>query len=297
MPALVLTLVLILSLGLISVSCDHGEDSWLEVELVNRTESEMVEDRVWTSMVRLAWEDYISRINRDRAVYGVVLDPFNMTSMVDNSLNLSQSLLGYQVDLAMWNMSIHGLADLMMSDLKVMRSPGLNDVKFKMDLEIEQLELTGFYQMEAVSWLLADLSSEGVQTLLITINNVTISLETEVELARGCGQEGAMVREISIAWRYGQIQFEFNNIGSVMGTVVDVFGGALIERERLKLLTQIKALIQSEVKTLICQGEISALEDLISPLEVDQYEGPLFYDKNFRDFLQRESQSQLIRDR
>ena len=175
---------------------EAGDGAWSEdVEVLNRTERLLVEDKVWTSMVRLAWEDYIARINRDREVYGVVLDPLRMASMVDTSLNLSQSLLGYQVDLSMWDLSLYGLSDLVMEDLKVMRSPGLNDVNFKMELEIPQLVLTGLYQMEAVSWLLTGLSSEGRQELVITITNVTITVQTEVLLGRGCGQEGALVRE------------------------------------------------------------------------------------------------------
>ena len=106
-----------------------------------------------------------------------------------------------------------------------------------------------------------------------------------------------MVREVEIPWRYDHVQFDFHNIGSVMGTVVEVFGGALMERERRNLVSLIKALIQSEVKTLICEGQISRLEDLTSPLSMDEYEGPLLYDKEFRDFLDQESQSQLVRDR
>merc|ERR1719242_1860820 len=97
-------------------------------------------------MVRLAWEDYIARINRDKAVYGQTLDPLDM---LDTSFNLSQSILGYDVEMSMWNISLHGLSHLVMKDLKVLRSPGLNDVQFKMELEMSELEVRGLYQMEA----------------------------------------------------------------------------------------------------------------------------------------------------
>ena len=66
-------LQLLLSLSLVCLTQCHSQlDSfWLEDDEVSVSESNrssvMTEDRVWTSMVRLAWEDYIARINRDKA--------------------------------------------------------------------------------------------------------------------------------------------------------------------------------------------------------------------------------------
>ena len=127
-------------------------------------------------------------------MYGQTLDPLDM---LDTSFNLSQSILGYDVEMSMWNISLHGLSQLVMKDLKVLRSPGLNDVQFKMELEMSELEVRGLYQMEASgSWLLTDLSSEGQQDLTINIDTARIIIQTEVVLGSACGQQGAVVRDI-----------------------------------------------------------------------------------------------------
>ena len=144
--------------------------------------------------MRLAWEDYIARINRDKALYGMHLDPLDVSNILDT--NISQSILGYEVEMSMWNISLHGLSQLVMKDLKVLRSPGLNDVQVKLELEISELVLRGLYEMEAVSWLLADLSSEGEQVFTITVDTARIILQTEVVLGSACGQDGAVVRDI-----------------------------------------------------------------------------------------------------
>ena len=190
----------LLSLSLLSLlACEDLENLWPEEddEVSDRNNSSssllLTEDQVWSKMVRLAWEDYIARINTDKAVYGQTLDPLEM---LDTSLNLSQAILGYQVEMSMWNISLHGLSQLVLKDLEVLRSPGLHDVQFRMELEISELEVRGLYQMEAVSWLLADLSSEGQQDLTINIYNATIIIQTEVVLATACGREGAVVRDI-----------------------------------------------------------------------------------------------------
>ena len=192
----------LLSLLLVRLAhCEEQDSFWrdeedLSVWSSNSSSVLLTEDKVWTSMVRLAWEDYIARINRDQAVYGQSLEPLEMSNLLDTSLNLSQSVLGYEVEMSMWNITLHGLSRLVLRDLKVLRSPGLTDVQFRMELEISELEVRGLYSMKAVSWLLAELSSEGQQELAINITTARIIIQTEVVLGSACGQQGAVVRDI-----------------------------------------------------------------------------------------------------
>ena len=192
----------VLSLLLVRLAhCEEQDSFWRDEEDLsgwssNSSSELLTEDKVWTSMVRLAWEDYIARINRDQAVYGQSLEPLEMSNLLDTSLNLSQSVLGYEVEMSMWNITLHGLSRLVLRDLKVLRSPGLTDVQFRMELEISELEVRGLYSMKAVSWLLAELSSEGQQELAINITTARIIIQTEVVLGSACGQQGAVVRDI-----------------------------------------------------------------------------------------------------
>ena len=193
----------LLSLLLVCLAqCEEQDSYWrdeedLSVWSSNSSSELLTEDKVWTSMVRLAWEDYIARINRDQAVYGQSLEPLELSNLLDStSLNLSQSMLGYEVEMSMWNITLHGLSRMVLRDLKVLRSPGLTDVQFRMELEISELEVRGLYSMKAVSWLLAELSSEGQQELAINITTARIIIMTEVVLGSACGQQGAVVRDI-----------------------------------------------------------------------------------------------------
>ena len=107
-----------------------------------------------------------------------------------------------------------------------------------------------------------------------------------------------MSPSIRIPFWYKNINFNFTNIGSVMGTVVEVFGGALINRERQNLVKLIKAFIQSEVESFICEsGIIAEQEDLSSPLWLNNNYYPVMQDREFLYFLQRERDSELFRDR
>lgn len=189
----------LLSLLLCLARCEELEldTPWLGWNSSSSSSLLLTEDKVWSSMVRLAWEDFIARINREKAVYGQPLDPLELSDLLDTaSFNLSQSILGYDVEMSMRNITLHGLSQLVMTDLKVLRSPGLTDVQFKMELEVSELEVRGLYSMQAVSWLLAELSSEGQQDLTINIHKARILLQTEVVLGSGCDQHGAVVTDI-----------------------------------------------------------------------------------------------------
>ena len=149
-------------------------------------------------------------------MYGQTLDPLDM---LDTSFNLSQSILGYDVEMSMWNISLHGLSQLVMKDLKVLRSPGLNDVRFQMELEMPELEVRGLYEMEALSWLLTDLSSEGQQDLTINITSARIKVQTELVLGSACGQDGAVVRDIRELDKAGNISSLFSAVDTLLGNV------------------------------------------------------------------------------
>ena len=59
--------------------------------------------------------------------------------------------------------------------------------------------------------------------------------------------------------RYRDIKFKFENIGSVLGTAVDILGGLLIEQERAGLAARLLAALESEVPSLVCsQQPVSA---------------------------------------
>ena len=63
---------------------------------------------------------------------------------------------------------------------------------------------------------------------------------------------GALVKDIHFPLFYREIQFEFDNIGNVMSTAMDVIGDLMVENERNKLATIIKQNLQSEVPSIVC---------------------------------------------
>ena len=137
---------------------------------------------------------------------------------------------------------------------------------------------------------------QGERPLSINMTGVRIAAELEVGLVSGCGQQGATVTDLSFPFTYTDIQFEFENIGTVLGTAVDVIGGLVIERERKNLVKLLKDGISSEVESLICEN-FNKVEDVREYVDTEVTEGPVSYDKMFNSLLEKEGGSKLIRDR
>jgi len=80
-------------------------DQWVGPKLgINVTDKEnfvedvWIRDVVWEAMVTTAWKDYISRLNRDKALYGVTIEPLELALLTgQETLSLERSILGYQV--------------------------------------------------------------------------------------------------------------------------------------------------------------------------------------------------------
>ena len=68
-----------------------------------------VADEIWEQMIRQAWLDIVKTINREKALYGIGLKPLLLDPLMPEPIVINDDVAGYQVDLAMWNTSIHGL--------------------------------------------------------------------------------------------------------------------------------------------------------------------------------------------
>jgi len=283
------------------IDFDVGGDSGSVLR--SELKSHRVRDQVWEGMVQTAWLDYITRLNKEKELYGLKIEPFQLSNVMEDELYISQTMLGYQVELWMWNVTLHGLSGLNLKKLSLERNTGLTDIFTSALLDVPHLALTGMYRMQgtsadtgALSWVLSDISSEGDRPLAINMTGVRIAAELEVALVTGCGQEGAVVTELGFPLSYRDINFKFENIGTILGTAVDVIGGLLIERERKNLVKLLKDGIAYEVKSLICET-FNKIENEKEAVDTKSRESPIFHDQFFTQLLEKEGGSGLIRDR
>jgi len=287
-------------------------DEWVAPKLgINVTEKESlveevwVKDVVWEAMVTTAWMDYITRLNRDKALYGVTLEPLELALLTgQETLTLERSILGYQVSMSLRDLELEGLSGLSLKNLSLSRDRNLTSIFTEAVLDAPYLLLTGVYNMEGtakkslLSYLLPDISSEGEQAFSINITRARIRADLRVELVDGCAENGEVspvITKIEFPFSYGDLQFKFDNLGSTVAAAVEGLGGWVIEYQRTLLVNLIRAYIGSEVASFVCSTyERVGVEG--SMVDTEDWESPVWTDSRFKYLLHLEGKP-LIRDR
>jgi len=287
-------------------------DQWVGPKLgINVTEKEnfveevWIRDVVWEAMVTTAWKDYISRLNRDKALYGVTIEPLELALLTgQETLSLDRSILGYQVRMSLRDLQLEGLSGLSLKNLSLSRDRNLTSIFTEAILDAPYLLLTGIYNMEGtakeslLSYLLPDISSEGDQEFSINITRARIRADLQVELVGGCDETGnvsPVVTKIEFPFSYRDLEFKFDNLGSTVAAAVEGLGGWVIEYQRSLLVNLIREYIGSEVATFVCSSyERVGIDKSI--VDTEDWESPIWRDSRFKYLLNLEEKP-LIRDR
>ena len=60
-------------------------------------EESFTSDQIWEQMIRQAWLDIVNTINRDKALYGIKLQPLELDPLMPEPINISEDMAGYHV--------------------------------------------------------------------------------------------------------------------------------------------------------------------------------------------------------
>ena len=83
---------------------------------------------------------------REKALYGIGLKPLLLDPLMPEPIVINDDMAGYHVDLAMWNISIHGIDDIKLEKLLLERGQALNYLREK---AIIDLTIKGMYKYTA----------------------------------------------------------------------------------------------------------------------------------------------------
>jgi len=256
--------------GELEVRAVMGPDclSTLNIEILGKFQAEMptlredldiyTKDEIWEQMIRQSWLDIVRTINRDHALYGIGLSPLELDPLMPEPIVIDQEMVGYQVNLAMWNVSIVGIEDIALKRLSILRGQGLNNLREEALLDLGDLEVRGMYQYTAqcTAWLcvISEFDSEGPQPFSIRMTNATFSVNVNMDTTHSCNQtNGLVLSDIQLPLEYSDVTFDFTNIGTVLGAAVSVIGGFALDFGKGVIVDVAKQAISSEVSSMICE--------------------------------------------
>ena len=70
-----------------------------------------------------------------------------MDILLGDVVNLSQWVVGYNVNMSMWNLVLYGLREIKMDKVRVERNTDLSQVRARIMVQVENLFLTGSKMM------------------------------------------------------------------------------------------------------------------------------------------------------
>jgi len=239
-----------------------------EMPIVAPDEDIYTGDEIWEQMIRQSWLDIVRTINRDSALYGIGLAPLYLDPLMPEPIHINQEMVGYQVDLSMWNVTVVGIQDIALDRLTLQRGQGLNNLREQAVIAMGDLEVKGMYQYtaECTAWIcvVSSFDSEGPQPFSIRMTNATFSVNVHMDTVNGCGVNNSLVVSyIDLPIGYSEITFDFTNIGTVLGAAVSLIGGFALDFSKGLIVDVVKQGINSEVPTLLCDAD---------PLNITLYE-------------------------
>ena len=98
--------------------------------------------------------------------------------------------------------------------------------------------------------------------------NIVIKFDT----VNGCGEKyNLILKDIQLPIDYDNIIFDFTNIGSVLGSIVDTIGNLAISFSEGIVKAGVEDVLRKEVPSLLCEaGEVSRMEAVLAAVNKDK---------------------------
>ena len=97
---------------------------------------------------------------------------------------------------------------------------------------------------------------QGEQPFQIDMTGAKLNIVIKFDTVDGCGENNNLVlRDIRIPINYDNIVFDFTNIGSVLGSIVDTIGNLAISFSEGIIKAGVENLLAREVPSLLCEVE------------------------------------------
>lgn len=71
------------------------------------------------------------------------MDPLEVRKILGETVTLSKWLLGYDVNMNLWDLQLHGLGSISVEDVRVERNSDLSEVRVGVMVSVENLLLSG----------------------------------------------------------------------------------------------------------------------------------------------------------
>jgi len=218
-------------------------------------------DMVFERLIAQSWEDMQSKINMEKQVKGINLEPLNVDQLagtVGPLLEVSEAAALYSAQLRMWDVKVFGLADIYLSEVLVTRDQTLYDLKMMAQFRFDNLTANGMYNINGSvgGWFGSTFTSGGDRPFTVDITNATFTPRMEIDTSSAgapCGKNGdVQITDIEFPFSYDDISIMFDNLGYGYNAVINGLSIFILKTQEENLKGMVRSAIKDTVHSIIC---------------------------------------------
>jgi len=218
-------------------------------------------DMVFERLISQSWEDIQSKINVEKHVKGINLEPLNVDQLagtVGPLLEVSETAAFYSAQLRMWDVKVSGLADIYLSEVLVTRDQTLYDLKMMAQFRFDNLTAQGMYNINGSvgGWFGSTFTSGGDRPFTVDIANATFTPRLEIDTSSAdapCGKNGdVQITDIEFPFSYDDISIMFDNLGYGYNAVINGLSIFILKTQEENLKGKVRSAIKDTVHSIIC---------------------------------------------
>jgi len=224
-------------------------------------------DLVFERLILQAWKETQSKINADMLVGGVALDPLRIDVLAGTTggpvVDIKQSTFVYEAFLKLWDVKIHGLSTVYLSNILVTRAQNLYDFDMMAEFTIDTLTVSGTYNINGSfgGFLGSDFTSDGDRSFSLSMTNATLVphlvLDTGEDTPTPCGKNGdVMITKLELPFKWTDISINFENLGYTYNTMINGLIVFILKTKEEEFKTTIRDKIKETINSLVCEETI-----------------------------------------
>lgn len=103
--------------------------------------------------------------------------------------------------------------------------------------------------------ILKTIFMEGEQPFEIVMKEAKFNVIVKMDTITGCEvEQNLVITDIALPLDYSAVKFDFTNIGSVLGAIVDTIGSVAISFSQDIIVDSIKKVVKEEVPGFLCNS-------------------------------------------
>jgi len=154
------------------------------------------------------------------------------------------------------NISLHGLSQIYLDQVKILRSANLTEMEISAEYMLGDLVMKGMYNATGhlgTMWLQIPFDSDGDKPFNITVNSARLVPRITIDARAACDPEQNLrITEFTLPLLYDSVDSEFDNLDSAFETIFQGIVIFILESQNIVFINAMRNFLSSALGNIMC---------------------------------------------